>query len=91
MRYEEMDQTSREEVEQGISAAFANLENRLWGEIREAALQGEPDREAIFEKVREAGAVGEIEDLYRFNNLSAEDFVGAIRPVSPDAYADPAT
>lgn len=91
MRYEEMDQASREEVEQGISAAFANVENRLWGEIREAALQDEPDREAIFEKVREAGAVGEIEDLYRFNNLSAEDIVGAIGPVSPDAYADPAT
>lgn len=91
MRYEEMDQASREEVEQGITAAFANVENRLWGEIREAALQDEPDREAIFEKVREAGAVGEIEDLYRFNNLSAEDIVGAIGPVSPDAYADPAT
>lgn len=91
MRYEEMDEASREEVEQGISAAFANVADRLWGEIREAALQDEPDREAIFGKVREAGAIAEIEDLYRFNNLSAEDIVGAIGPVSPDAYADPAT
>lgn len=91
MRYEEMNEASREEVEQGISAAFANVADRLWGEIREAALQGEPDREEIYGKVRAAGALAEIEDLYRFNNLSAEDIVGAIRPVSPDAYADPAT
>lgn len=91
MRYEEMDQALREKVEQGISAAFANVANRLWGEIREAALQGEADREEVYGKVRAAGALAEIEDLYRFNNLTAEDIMGAVGHISPDAYANPAT
>lgn len=90
MRYEEMDQASREEVEQGIFAAFANVADRLWGEIREAALQGEPDREEVYGKVRAAGALAEIEDLYRFNNLTAEDIMGAVGHISPDEHANPA-
>ena len=91
MRYEEMNEASREEVEQGISAAFANVADRLWGEIREAALQGEPDREEVYGKVRATGALAEIEDLYRFNNLTAEDIMGAVGHISPDEHANPAT
>lgn len=91
MRYEKMDEASREEVERGISAAFANVADRLWSEVREAAACVEPDREAVYGKVRAAGAVAEIEDLYKFNNLTAEDIMGAVCNVSPEAYADPAT
>ena len=86
-----MDEASREEVERGISAAFANVADRLWSEVREAAACVEPDREAVYGKVRAAGAVAEIEDLYKFNNLTAEDIMGAVGNVSPEAYADPAT
>ena len=90
MRYGKMDTASREEVEQGISAAFANVADRLWSEVRDAAICAEPDREAVYGKVRAAGAAAEIEDLYKFNNLTAEDIMGAVGNVSPEAYAEPA-
>lgn len=91
MRYEEMDARQRSEAEEGISEAFLISGERLWDEIRDAAIHGEIDRESISEKVRTADALAALEDMYRFNNVTAAELMSAVGPVSAADLGDPAT